>query len=90
LEVDEDLYSDREAELWNLEEGIYDSEEGRVLMIGAGFEEWRTLRGRTGLRPYEVEAGEIARWRLTLELNDIGRGMLAIDPFLTNQVAPDG
>lgn len=67
-----------------MEESIYDSEEGRTIMVGVGFEEWRELRGLTGLRPYEVEAGELARWRLVLELNELGRSLLVVDGFLSD------
>lgn len=84
LEVDEDLYADKESELWELEESIYDSEEGRTIMVGTRFEEWRELRGLTGLRPYEVEADELARWRLVLELNELGRSLLVVDGFLSD------
>jgi hypothetical protein len=84
LDVDEDLYADKESELWEVEESIYDSEEGRTIMVGVGFEEWRELRGLTGLRPYEVEAGELARWRLVLELNELGRSLLVVDGFLSD------
>lgn len=83
LEVDEDLYADKEGELWELEEGTYDSEDGRTIMVGTNFEEWREMRGLTGLRPYEVEADELARWRLIVELNELGRSFLLVDGFLS-------
>jgi hypothetical protein len=70
-----------ESELWEVEESIYDSEEGRTTMVGIGFEEWREVR-LTGLRPYAVEAGELARWRLVLELNELGRSLLVVDGSL--------
>jgi hypothetical protein len=84
LDVDEDLYDDKESELWELEESIYDSEEGRTIMVGIDFEEWRDVRGLTGLRPYEVEARELARWRLVLQLNELGRSVLVVDGFLSD------
>ena len=84
LAVDEDFYVDKESELWELEEGMYDSEEGRVIMVGIGFDDWREMRGLTGLRPYEVKADEVARWRLLLELNELGRSLLVVDGFLSD------
>jgi hypothetical protein len=84
LDVDEDLYVDKESELWELEEGVYDSEEGRTIMVGAGFEQWREMRGLSGLRSYEVEAGELARWRLVLQLSELGRSLLVVDDFLSS------
>jgi hypothetical protein len=82
LDVDADLYAD-ESELWKLEESVYDSEESRAILVGIGFEEWRKFRGLTGLRPYEVEAGELARWRLVLDLNELGCSTLIVDDFLS-------
>lgn len=38
-------------------------------------------RGR--LRPYAESGGEIERWRLNLELNDLGRGVLALERFMS-------
>jgi hypothetical protein len=82
LDVDEETYDEHEEQLWELEEGHYDSEEGRVIMVGSTFHEWREFRGFTGLRPYVIEAGELARWRLTMSINDIGRSFLALDEYL--------
>jgi hypothetical protein len=50
-------------------------------MVSIGFEEWREMRGLARLRPYEVEAGELARWRLVLELDELGRNLLVVDDF---------
>jgi Domain of unknown function (DUF4365) len=90
LDVDEDLYAEKESELWELEESAYDSEEGRLIMVGVDFDEWRNFRGLTGLRPYEVEAGELARWRLVLDLNDLGRSLLVVDGFLSDGYSAGG
>jgi hypothetical protein len=32
--------------------------------------------------------GELGRWRLVLELNELGRSMLAVDPFLADAYVP--
>jgi hypothetical protein len=40
LHADEDLFSDKESELWEVEESIHESEEGAI-MVGIGFQEWR-------------------------------------------------
>lgn len=82
LAVDEDLYTEHEEQLWELEEGHYDSEEGRTVMLGSPFEEWRELRGLNGIRAYQIEADELARWHLTLSLNELGRSFLALDEHL--------
>jgi hypothetical protein len=82
FEVDEETYGEHEEQLWELEEGHYDSEEKRMIMAGSTFAEWRELRGLSGLRPYTVEAGEVALWRLGMSLNDIGRAFVALDEYL--------
>jgi Domain of unknown function (DUF4365) len=82
LEVDEQIYTEHEQQLWELEEGHYDAEDGRLIMAGSTFEEWRELRGLSGLRPYVTEADEFARWQLTLSLNELGHSFLAVDGHL--------
>lgn len=85
LEIDEDVYSDYEQQQWELEEGIYDSEEGRMIVVGPSFEDWRERRGLAGLRPYVVEADEIARWRLVLSLSELGRTFLVVNEHLSGE-----
>jgi hypothetical protein len=83
LGVDEEVYDEHEEDAWDLEEGALDSETGSYITHGESFTEWRESTGRTGLRPYEIEAGEVAHWRLRLELNELGQSFLVLDDFLT-------
>jgi hypothetical protein len=85
LDVDDDLYEQHEEELWQHEEGSYDKEEGRVIVYGESFQAWRATRGLEGLRPYTVEQGEVAHWRLTLSLNELGRSFLSVDSHLSGR-----
>ena len=48
------------------------------------FDEWRAPRDN-GLRPYE-EDGEIAHWRLELQLNELGRAFVTLDDYLSGQL----
>ena len=41
------------------------------------------------LLPYSVEAGEIARFRFTLSLNNLGRAFLAAEPYICRGIFPD-
>lgn len=86
LDVDELLYDDYEEDDWLLEAGQYDKEEGRVIVYGESFDDWRTSNGRTGIRPYTVEQGEVARWRLELTLNELGRSFLCVDDHLRERL----
>jgi hypothetical protein len=72
--IDEDFYTDEEYHAW----------EGETGRLGIEFEDWREVTGRTGLRPFEIESGEVARWRLVLDLNELGRGVLLVDEFLSD------
>lgn len=90
LEVDEELYDQYDEELWQLEEGSWDREEGRVIVYGESFEAWRRGRGLVGLRPYTDEQGEVAHWRLTLRLNELGSSFLSLDAYLSNRERDEG
>lgn len=90
LSVDEDFYARYEEGLWQLEEGHYDRETDSTIMVGLDFQEWRDMRGLTGLRPYEVEADELARWRIELELGELGQAMLVVDRHLSDGELGDG
>lgn len=59
----------------------YDKEEGRAIH-GMSFEEWYSEP--EGIVPYQ-EDGEVATYRLQLELNDLGRSFMEIDGFLSNK-----
>jgi Domain of unknown function (DUF4365) len=74
LYIDEDFYTDEEYYDW----------EGETRGLGPEFEDWRELTGRVGLRPYKLEAEEVAHWRLVLTLNELGRGVLIVDEFLSD------
>ncbi len=41
------------------------------------------------LLPYTVEAGEIARFRLRLALNDLGKAFLAAEPYICRGIFPE-
>lgn len=85
LEVDEEAYDDAEESQWELEEGVYDKEEGRYIVYGESFEDWRASRGLVGLRSHS-EDGEVAYWTVCLTLNDIGRAFIALDDYLSDAV----
>lgn len=59
----------------------YDKEEGRAIH-GMSFDEW--YNEPEGIVPYQ-EDGEVATYRLQLELNDLGRSFMDIDGFLSEK-----
>jgi hypothetical protein len=84
LSLDESVYEDADEAAWDLDCGIWDSEDQRYVHTQT-FSEWcarRDARSDTDLRPYE-EDGEIARWKLELSLNSLGEGFLTVDDYLS-------
>jgi Domain of unknown function (DUF4365) len=88
LSVDEATYDAADEDAWTLECGIWDSEDKEYIGHTTTFAEWRAGRVSDVLRPYE-ENGEIAYWRLELDLNDLGRAFLTVDDHLSERVAAE-
>jgi hypothetical protein len=81
---DEEVVAANDREEWMNETGIWDSEDKRYIGNTETFDEWRVARyPDEELRPYGEEEGEVAYWRLFLQLNDIGRGALALERYLS-------
>lgn len=82
VHADEDALREADEAEWMEETGIWDSEEKRYVGNSESISEWRVGRHPAGdLRPYGESAGEVAHWRLLLELNDLGRGVVALERF---------
>lgn len=45
--------------------------------------EW--MNDENNIRPYEIAAGEVARYQLVLELNEVAKAFLLFDDFISNQ-----
>jgi hypothetical protein len=83
LSVDDEALDSHDEEEWMNETGIWDSEEKRYIGNSETFQEWRASRYQADeLRPVGESAGEVDHWRLKLELNDLGRGVLAFERYL--------
>jgi hypothetical protein len=87
IEVHEPTYDQADEDRWEQDEGIWDSEEGRYIVYGASFEDWRK-RQPSGLHPYE-DNGEVARWRLQLTLGPVGEAFLVLHEFLQDELAEE-
>lgn len=84
LEADEDALYAHDHDEWMDETGIWDSEEKRYIGNVETFADWRRDRYPDDtIRPCGEEAGEVALWRLSLTLNDLGRGILALEHLLS-------
>jgi hypothetical protein len=88
LSVDEEFYHDRDEELFDDACGMWDGEDKRYIGHTEDFREWRS--GLPELRPYQIDGGEVARYRLELVLNEVGRAFMMLDRFLETGERPGG
>jgi hypothetical protein len=80
LPIDSDHYESFDEARWNEECGAYDSETGEYILHSEDFHDWRERQ--PAFRPYEVASGEVAQYRLAVELNDLGNSFLIVDRHL--------
>lgn len=77
LSVDDNSdFLDYEAEC-----GVWDKEEGRILTYTEDYEDWRRARAVDGLRAHSHD-GEVAWWRVNVELGTVGQAFLTLDDLL--------
>ncbi len=83
------LMMDDEAERdrYEFECAIWDKEDQRFFYVDT-YDEWQAYQGAFGLRA-AWDDGEVARWRLNLELSDLGRAFLTLDEFLSSEMIHD-
>jgi hypothetical protein len=79
LSIDEGYYEMYDEAKWQLEEGVWDSEDDKYIMLES-FSDWAEGLP-AGLRPYE-QGDDISSWRLELQLNELGESFLTLDSFL--------
>lgn len=72
---------DEAYDLFEMEEGIWDGEDGRYVTVEE-FDDWAARRYGSQIFPYRNEAGEVDHWRLHVTLNELGRGFLAVERYL--------
>jgi hypothetical protein len=88
LSVDDEFYEDHDEEAFDNACGIWDGEDKRYIGHTDDFSEWRGELPE--LRPYEISGGEVARYRLELVLNEVGKSFLMLDRFLETGERPGG
>lgn len=86
LSVDEDVYDEYDEDAYDEECGIWDSEDGCYIMHTEEYSDWRS--SFSSVRPYTVEAGEVALFQLQLTLNEIGSAYLSLERYLTEGIVP--
>jgi hypothetical protein len=84
LSVDDEALHSHDEEEWMNETGIWDPEEKCYVGNSETFAQWRESRyADVELRPVGNSAGEVDHWRLELQLNDLGRGVLSFEDYLS-------
>lgn len=86
LSIDSETYEEHDLAQYELECGIWDSEDQRYF-FGESFEEWSASRNVPSLRPY-TDDGEVAYWRLNLSLGEFGAAFLKVDRLLEQGLTP--
>jgi hypothetical protein len=82
ISVDEDFYDDYDKEQFCLDNAYYDDEEDEWIYDYKDLEYYK--KRLPEIRPY-LEDGEVAYYRLILELNDLGNAFLVVDRFLREE-----
>jgi hypothetical protein len=80
--IDEETYREYDENEFLQNDGIWDSEEGRYFYDKEDLEHYIYEQNKAGIRPYTVEQGELAKYRLILTVNDLGKAFLKIDNYL--------
>ncbi len=83
LSIDEVFYDDYDRDKWKLECGSYDKETDTTICY-EDFSEWAERHLSKGIRPYD-DNGEVAFWRLELNLNEFGKAFMFIDGYLSSK-----
>lgn len=81
VEIDEEFYDEYDRQMFNEACGIYDKEDDKYYYI-EDYLEWK--KSLPKIRPYENIAGEVDCYRLTLNINKIGKIFLKLDEYLEN------
>ena len=79
LSVDDDVYEEEEHQNFEEAEGIWDKEEEAYFIDEDDFLHWRA--SLPSIRPLLDIAGEVDRYRLLIDLNDVGKAFTVVDEY---------
>lgn len=80
--ADEDFFEENDKFAWHESHCHYDNEDGKWLLVGDTFEEYR--RKLNPLRSID-HSGEVAEYMMKLRLNDLGRSFLNVHEFVSQK-----
>ncbi|WP_329469635.1 DUF4365 domain-containing protein [Exiguobacterium sp. 9-2] len=81
--VDEDYYEEYDEGEFLADNAVWDKEDGKYMIFG-DYQEWS--KRRPNIRPYIIRYGEIASYRLNLDLNELGQSFVHLDNYLRNGI----
>jgi hypothetical protein len=79
LSIDDEFYEKYDRDQYDLECGAWDNEDHRYILYTEDYGDWRSQFA--SIRPYECD-GEVAKFRLELQLNKVGKAFLDIEDYL--------
>lgn len=82
--VDEEFYEEYEEDEYLSDNAVWDSEEGEYIVFFDDYQDWN--KKQPSIRPYTISSGEVASYRLCLDLNEIGKSFLLLDNYLRNGI----
>jgi len=82
LKIDKEIYIDYDMKQYEDECGLWDSETKSYMGYTESFNEWYKNKFYDELRPYEIDSDEVAKWRLVMELNELGRAFILLHKYL--------
>ncbi|RST76176.1 DUF4365 domain-containing protein [Siminovitchia acidinfaciens] len=85
ISVDDEFYEEYDEQEFLLDYGVWDKEDGKYYTFG-DWDEWKNSLPK--IRPFKVVSGEVAAYRLVLNLNDIGKAFLKLDSYLRKGIEP--
>lgn len=80
IEVDEDYYEQPERDQFELDHGVWDSEDKEYFIDEDDYNEWKSRLPK--IRPYGNSMGEVDQYRLLLRLNDLGAAFATVSAYL--------
>lgn len=84
--VDEDYYYEYEYESFFADNSHKDEDTGEWCENPEFEEDFEVYReGLNPIRSYEIESGELAKYRLTLSINEFGKSFYNVDSYLRNE-----
>lgn len=86
INVDDEFYDSYEMDEYILENGYKDEDTGDISLLEEQEDDYYKEREDwPKIRPYEIEQGELAKYRLELNISDFGKSFYNVDSYLKGE-----